>query len=55
MHSIHRDLEAKYRRALNEIASLQNLNVQLLDKNNELLDTMTKLKKVKIEQESKIS
>lgn len=26
MHSVHRDLETKYKRALNEMATLQNSN-----------------------------
>ena len=34
MHSVHRDLETKYKRALNELASLQNTNEQLSTKNN---------------------
>lgn len=34
MHSVHRDLETKYKRALSELAGLQTINEQLYSKNN---------------------
>ena len=55
MHSVHRDLETKYKRALNELASLQNTNEQLVTKNNAQLEEITILKTVKAENESKIA
>lgn len=33
MHSVHRDLETKYKRALSELAGLQTINEQLYNKN----------------------
>ena len=41
MHSVHRDLETRYKRALNEMASLQNANEQLSNKNNAALEEIT--------------
>ena len=55
MHSVHRDLETKYKRALNELASLQNTNEQLSTKNNAQLEEITILKTIKAENDSKIA
>jgi hypothetical protein len=55
MHSVHRDLETKYKRALNEIASLQNTNDQLSTKGATMQEEISDLKTLKAEHESKIS
>jgi hypothetical protein len=55
MHSVHRDLETKYKRALNELASLQNTNEQLSTKSNAQLEEITILKTIKAENDSKIA
>ncbi len=55
MHSVHRDLETRYKRALNELATLQNTNEQVINKNNAYLDEITILKTIKAENESKIA
>ena len=55
MHSVHRDLETKYKRALSELAGLQTINEQLYNKNGAQADEITQLKTVKAEMESKIS
>jgi len=34
MHSVHRDLETKFKRALSDLAGLQTINEQLYSKNN---------------------
>jgi len=44
MHSVHRDLETKYKRALNELAGLQTINEQLYSKNNAQAEEITSLK-----------
>lgn len=54
MHSVHRDLETKYKRALNELAALQNTNEQLTTKVNSQIDEITELRTIKAENESKI-
>ena len=55
MHSVHRDLETKYKRALSELAGLQTINDQLYSKNGTQAEEITGLKTVKAEMESKIS
>lgn len=55
MHSVHRDLETKYKRALSELAGLQTINEQLYNKNGAQADEITLLKTAKAEMESKIS
>jgi hypothetical protein len=44
MHSVHRDLETKYKRALSELAGLQTINDQLYSKNNAQAEEITSLK-----------
>jgi chromosome segregation ATPase len=41
MHSVHRDLETKYKRALSELAGLQTINEQLYNKNGAQADEIT--------------
>ena len=55
MHSVHRDLETKYKRALSELAGLQTINDQLYSKNGTQAEEITALKTAKAEMESKIS
>ena len=55
MHSVHRDLETKYKRCLNEIATLQMSKEQLSSKVNGYLEEITSLKTLKAENESKIN
>jgi chromosome segregation ATPase len=55
MHSVHRDLETKHKRALNELASLQNTNEQLATKVSNNVDEITELKTIRAENESKIN
>ena len=55
MHSVHRDLESKYKRALNELAIVQNTNEQLSTKTSHQTEEITMLKAAKAENESRIS
>lgn len=55
MHSVHRDLETKYKRALSELAGLQTINEQLYNKNTAQSEEITSLKTKTAENESLIS
>lgn len=55
MHSVHRDLETKYKRALSDLAGLQTINEQLYNKNGAQAEEITQLKTAKAEMESKIA
>lgn len=54
MHSVHRDLESQYQRALNDIAGLQNTNSQLSEKLSHVSEELAKLKIEKAENDSQI-
>ena len=55
MHSIHRDLETRFKRVLNELAGLKNTNEQLNQKLSGQIEEIMNLKTIKAEHESKIS
>jgi golgin subfamily B member 1 len=55
MHSIHRDLGTKYRRALLDIETLQNTNELLNSKKLEILEEFNKLKAEHAEQNTKLA
>lgn len=55
MHSIHRDLGTKYRRALLDIETLQNTNELLNSKKLEILEEFNKLKAEHAEQNTKMA
>ena len=55
MHSVHRDLETKYKRLVETVAGLQNENESFHNKIGAQAEEITQLKTVKAEMESKIS
>lgn len=55
MHSIHRDLGTKYRRALLDIETLQNTNELLNTKKIEIIQELNEIKVEFAEQETKLS
>lgn len=55
MHSIHRDLGTKYRRALLDIETLQNTNELLNSKKLEIIDELNRMKSQYAEQNTKMA
>ena len=55
MHSIHRDLGTKYRRALLDIETLQNTNELLNSKKLEIIEQLNKMKAEYAEQNTKMA
>lgn len=55
MHSIHRDLATKYRRALLDIETLQNTNELLNTKKLEIIEQLNKMKTEYAEQNTKMA
>ena len=55
MHSIHRDLGTKYRRALLDIETLQNTNELLNSKKLEIIEQLNKMKAEHAEQNTKMA
>lgn len=55
MHSVHRELETKYKRLFGEYSGLVGVNDQLNAKQAMQLDEITKLKTIQAENESKIA
>ena len=55
MHSVHRELETKYKRLFSEYSGLVSVNDQLNSKQVAHIDEITKLKTIQAENESKIA
>ena len=55
MHSLHRDLQAKYERAIEDIYRLEFKQKVLTEKNDDVEKEVINLRSMKIEHESKIT
>lgn len=55
LHSLHRDLQAKYERAIDDIYRLEFKNKVFSEKNDEMETEVIALRSMKIEHESKIA
>ena len=55
LHSLHRDLQAKYERALEDIYNHENSSKMLRDKFDIVESEAINLRSLKIEQEAKIN
>lgn len=55
MHSVHRDLETRYRRALDDIQSLQNTNGMINKRLKTMGEELNETKMAKTEIDTKIA
>ena len=54
LHSLHRDLQAKYERSLDDIYKLEQIETSLKERCERYESELVELRSMKIEQESKI-
>jgi hypothetical protein len=54
MHALHRDLQTKYERAIEEIYRLQSVSLDLTRETEEQEKELIELREIKLEQESKL-